>query len=79
LTESDVVLVLITPENKDFLAENSELLQSEKVIIIGSKCDLYQKHASFDKLSKNILYVSAETGEGVDLLKKKIVDIALKK
>ena len=72
-------MLLLNPRNKDFLIENSEYIDHKKTIIAISKSDLILNRENNSFNGHEILYVSSSTGEGIDALKSKIVDVALKK
>jgi tRNA U34 5-carboxymethylaminomethyl modifying GTPase MnmE/TrmE len=72
-------VVLIGPRDKNFLAENSEYIDSKKTIIVYSKSDLMKEPERKNAVREETIFVSSFSGEGIDNLKSKIVEITLKK
>mgnify|MGYP001809689346 CR=1 FL=1 len=77
--EADVIVVLIDPLNRGFLSENSKYIDPKKTIVAYSKSDLLHKREIEEISNEEILFVSSLSGEGIDNLKSKIVEIALKR
>lgn len=71
--------MLVDPRNKNFTIENSEYIDPKKTIIVYSKSDLIQEREKYRTNGEEIMFVSSLSGEGIDNLKSKIVEIALKK
>jgi 50S ribosomal subunit-associated GTPase HflX len=72
-------VVLIGPRDKNFLAENSEYIDFKKTIIVYSKSDLMKEPERKNAVREETIFVSSFSGEGIDNLKSKIVEITLKK
>lgn len=62
-----------------FIHRHLEHIDPKKLIIICSKSDTFTNRKQFSLLGQEVLYISSVTGEGIENLKSKIVDIALKK
>ena len=77
--EADVIVVLIDSRNNTFLSENNEYIDSKKTIIAYGKSDLVKERENDNTVKEDVVLVSSFTGEGIDNLKSKIVEIALKK
>lgn len=70
---------MIDSRNKTFLAENNEYIDLKKTIIVYGKSDLVKEQDKDSIDQEDVVPVSSFTGEGIDNLKSKIVEIALKK
>ncbi|MBW2658574.1 MAG: GTPase ObgE [Deltaproteobacteria bacterium] len=72
-------------ENFGIIARELECYQKELVrrtqIIVLNKCDLIENQARqplenyFSQFNQNVIVMSAETGQGIDLLKEKLLEI----
>ena len=80
---TDLLLILIDasdPEAESQLAVTEELLQSlgagnKPTLYVFNKCDLGAATPGVAGVRENVLYISAATGQGVDLLLQRIEDM----
>ncbi|MBP3395851.1 MAG: GTPase HflX [Clostridia bacterium] len=80
---TDLLLILIDasdPEAESQLAVTEELLQSlgagnKPTLYVFNKCDLGAATPGVAGVRENVLYISAATGQGVDLLLRRIEDM----
>ena len=79
IEEADVIVHLLSLSNIEFIQRHSEKIDPKKLIIVCSKSDTLSKREQFRLSGKDVIYISSVTGEGIELLKSKIIDIALKK
>jgi hypothetical protein len=77
--EADVIVALLDSRNSDFIVENSQLFDSKKTIFAYSKSDLIHDRDTNETLRKEGIFISSFTGEGIDTLMAKIVNVALNK
>lgn len=77
--EADVIVHLLNPHDVDFIRRHAELIDAKKLIIVCSKCDTLSTKKHLNLLGTDVIYISSVTGEGMELLKSKIVEIALRK
>lgn len=77
--DADVIVHLLNLDDVDFIRRHAKLIDSKKLIIVCSKCDTLSARKQLNLLGTDVIYISSVTGEGMELLKSKIVEIALKK
>ena len=74
IKQADIVLFLVDASRK-FSKEDAEIfdsIQNSKYIVLKTKSDLETKN---DKVFENEISISTETGEGIDALKSKILEL----
>lgn len=75
--EADVILFITNNSPSEPFNRYLECIDSRKIIPVVSKCDLMSDRMNFAVFGKEILYLSSVTGEGIDILTSKIVEIIL--
>ena len=79
MEEVDVIVHLLSHDDTDFIHRHLEHIDKKKLVIVCSKSDTISNRKQLNLLGQDVIYVSSFTGEGIELLKSKIVDIALKR
>lgn len=70
---------MINIHNLDFYKQNINYFDPQKLILVSGKSDLINEKPIVNIQGHEIVYVSSVSGEGINNLKSRIVDIALKK
>lgn len=77
--EADVIIALLNSDSlRDFDA-NFGFIDKKKLIVVHSKSDLFEEAERIEMQQNETDFISTVTGEGIENLKAKIIDIALKK
>lgn len=77
--EADVVILLLDPKSLDDLDTHYDFIDKKKLIVLHGKGDLFEGAYKTEIRKKYADFISTITGEGIENLKAKIVDIALRK
>lgn len=79
MNEADIILFVANNPPSDSFNRYLDYVDPKKLIPIVSKCDLISDRTNLRIFGKEVIYLSSVSGEGFDILKSKIVEIALNK